>query len=167
MELGEAKIVSNIKALQRTSIMFTFVRDPVAKFVSGAGEVAHQGPMGKNRRACFVIEHSFKFLTCCLDLLKTGVFVDEHLVPQSTKLYQFAMGNPNATVALFPMKHIGEVQRIIGVHEFASNKKRGVVKARYTVNKLTDEMVRDLCEYYYMDVVMARDAGVEVPKCPK
>ena len=166
MELGEAKMVSNIKALQRTSVMFTFVRDPVAKFVSGAGEVARQGSTGKKRRACFGIEHGFKFLMCCLDLLKTGVFVDEHLIPQSTELYQFAMGNPNATVALFPMKHIGEVQRIIGVPEFASNKRKGV-KARYTVNKLTDEMVRDLCEYYYMDVVMARAAGVEVPKCPK
>jgi hypothetical protein len=160
-------MVSNIKSFHESSVMFSFIRDPIDLFVSAASEVVSQGSIvNRGKKECFGADHGTGYMQCFLTKLLAGEVVDMHFVPQSVELYRFAMGSEKVKISLSAMNQIGAVQRMMGIDPFAGNKKKGI-KTQYTVDKMTPEMIQDVCKVYSMDVAMARASGILVPRCPQ
>lgn len=165
-ELGPVKMEENMRQMAELTVLFSFIRDPVDRFVSAASELAYQGSAVKRGKGkCYGADHGAGYMQCFLDKLIAGEFVDAHLLPQAIELYPFGTGNPTTKIALFTMASISEVQHNMGIVPFAGNKKKGV-KAKYTVDTLTSEMIRSVCHHYKMDVAMVRAVGIPVPRCP-
>ena len=50
--IGEEAFIEKMKSLVNTTILFTFIRDPVSRFVSAMGQVSEQKPHVLRKAGC-------------------------------------------------------------------------------------------------------------------
>lgn len=167
--MGPIKFQKNVQDFVNKTQLFSFVRHPIDKFLSGSSQAVKGHQKGEPCGNDIVADtNATGKMQCFLSVLKQGQFVNEHLHPMSVELYQFIematqrrqdIGNAaNSTssqlqIALFPLTQIPAVLEYMGVPVFQSNGKR---QTGYDRRHLTPQMTRDICELFQADVVLMR-----------
>ena len=160
-------------------VMFAVIRDPAERFISSVGQA--MGASGSNsngiaesfREEC--IKNTTKeTLRCCIDYVKNHTFwVELHFTPQSLEV-SFATLYQDIPVAIFDFKDLPLILDDLGIDptlKMRNGKKKGYRKneilEKLSVNDYDDDMLRDLCEIYKVDLLMRRLAGITNSRCDK
>ena len=146
--------------------VFTFVRDPVTRFLSSVGQALKLNQLGSCTKGT-TRKDSLALLDCVLTRIQvTQQYLDEHLEPQIFELYHGMMGL-DLRVHVMDMNAIDIVlQTILGLpvdHIQASRRKnKGSVVAGYnmSISILTPKLVERICSIYRMDVLFLQETNM-------
>jgi hypothetical protein len=167
-ENGLESFVSNLQSIAKITQFYTFLRNPIEKFLSGMGQLMSSRPKSVAALNCGqdpITAPAEVTLRCVIDALKSGDRVDEHLCLQSHELYQ-ALVDTNVSVAVLPLDKLDEFIVSLGIDAFVMNDANQPQKLKYKgVHLLDDNMVDELCQIYAADVHMLRLVGMAVPEC--
>lgn len=154
-----------LKTSRGWSTIFTFLRDPVTRFLSGVGQslkLNKLGPCNKENPGDTV-----RLLECVLSKIQDKEsFLDEHLEPQAFELYHGMMGH-NLTVNVLDLKSIGNsLKGILGPSSSQSTTRRqrkGLVSG-YNLSSalLPSSIIERICTVYRMDVLLIKTVGTEI-----
>lgn len=161
-------MLSSTTATHSDHVAFTFVREPVERFMSSVREFL----VGRNRhRLCLEALTSRDFLMCILAHLRQehGLQLDQHFAPATVSFYMFSRLEPKMKISVLPLTSdtmaafqstfLGPQSRTI---KLKSSKPR---KYNVTMDELDIDMTRDICHLYAMDVRLLRYLGMPVPLC--
>ena len=154
--------------------MFTFIRDPVPRFLSSVGQALKLNQLGP----CTSTKHtprkdSLGLLECVLNQIQvTQQYLDEHLEPQIFELYHGMMGL-DLPVHVMDLHSAMDVvlQTILGLPDpqQASRRRKthGSVVAGYnlSISLLTPQLVERICTVYRMDVLFLQETNVTSTTC--
>jgi hypothetical protein len=154
-------------------VIFTFIRDPLERFLSSLGQVL-KGPTGllrKHLSPCHNSMTTADLIDCVLNKMEeTSSFLDEHFAPQSYELYSGVQGFDLA-IAVVDLSLLSEVVTQLGgsqshVHE---NSAVGVVyeypQFLLAPSSLTRDFQRRICRLYEADVRMLAQTQVTTTEC--
>jgi hypothetical protein len=149
-------------------VAFTFVRDPVARFLSSVREFL----VSRNRRKlCLDAANGKEVLQCFLSRLQkeNGLQMDQHFVPATISLFMFTLLEPRVKLSILPLTKevMADFQTaFLGVQKKAINAKSSHPK-HYNIhmNLLDQAMIQDICTLYQMDVYLMRHLGFATPYC--
>jgi len=164
------------KFSQDDHVIFAVVRDPTERFISSVGQA--MGAKGsssshakKFQKAC-IKRSSKETLRCCINYIKKNNFwFDLHFTPQTVEI-SFSTMFLDVPIAIF---HFQEIPSIL--HYFRlppttrtregskPNYRPKEVLTRMSVKDYDDDMIRDVCEIYKVDVIMQRSLGFKVTSC--
>ena len=156
--------------LHRDVRVFTFLRDPVSRFLSGVAQVLKLRTWHKRLFPCYELNMTVELLDCVLEKLDHGSFLDQHLAPQSFELYKEVMGFDIA-VDVIDLSEITLILRQLGAREWAKERSttgsliRRFPQFRLTPNVLTPKQIKKICRIYQSDVVMLKEVGVTNTVC--
>jgi hypothetical protein len=159
--IGQEEFIKQMKTMVEKTTFFTFVRDPISRFVSAMGQIADKKPHVLKAIDCLFPDDAIREMTCVLDNLKQGQVVNDHLTPASIELYQMGFGMKHIKVAVFPLASMNDFMKLWEIQPFRRNEAVGI-KTRYSTNLLNKEMIRDICRVYEADVYMMRSLGMAV-----
>jgi len=147
------------------NVVFSFVREPVGRFLSSVGEFLHS--RNKKRKICLK-PTTKEMLLCMIETLKTeGLQLDQHFAPASVGLFMTSLlGRPK--ISLLPMGAIPDFRDMFGLSNTV--KKSAVSSTSYsgynlTLSHLDQDMLTDICRLYEVDVVLMRSLGIETELC--
>ena len=157
---------------------FTFLRDPVPRFISGIGQAIKLNKLGP----CLTNAENkaTNLLECILDQINTTkYFIDEHLVPQSFELYHGLQGI-DLKLQVMDMSSIERVLQNLGfglAGAIDNSKKRrsmtmnarrysGIINGLRNPSKLPQSLILRICEIYRVDVLLLQMCGVTKSICP-
>jgi hypothetical protein len=150
------------------TILFSFTRDPVKRFVSSVGEVLKIA--SKDLAPCHRQNNTTgTMLECVLDKIEhDSSYLNEHLVPQSYEFYKGVMGY-DIGINIMDISNMPAVLRELGVSEVPKARSaKGVIKGfNLTVNELSPAMIDKICHLYRMDVEMLHMAGASQTGCDR
>jgi hypothetical protein len=160
--LGEARRAS------KTMPIFTFLRDPVARFLSGVGQALklnRLGPCTKNRSQ----KDSLDLLDCILTEIQVKkLYLDEHLEPQIFELYHGMMGF-DLQVHVMDLKTMDIVlEQVLGLRAQDKSRRqtRGLVAGyNLSLSLLTPTLVERICSVYRIDVLLVHETKVTSTAC--
>lgn len=144
--------------------VFTFLRDPVSRFLSSVGQALKLNQLGTCTKHANS-KDTVDLLVCILDHIQTNKhFLDEHLEPQIFELYHGLMGL-DLNVNVMDMTAINVVlTQVFGSHmEMSRRQSHGIrVVAGYNLSTsiLTQELVERICSAYEMDVLFLQETKV-------
>jgi hypothetical protein len=154
-------------------LVFTFIRDPLERFLSSLGQVLN-GPTGILRKRLSPCHNSMTtadLIDCVLNKMEeTSSFLDEHFAPQSYELYSGVQGFDLA-IAVVDLSLLSAVVTQLGgsqshVHE---NSAVGVVheypQFLLAPSSLTRDFRRRICRMYEADVRMLAQTQVTTTEC--
>ena len=175
--------------------VFSFLRDPVAKFVSGIGQVLKMNRCEDCHRCIHkndpVPEKNIvTFMTCILDQMERNAsYLDRHLSPQLFTLYR-ALQGIDIYVELMNVDQVenvlvglGAARNVSRHQDDAPSKDTGIgqntaltvlnqqTKAERGydltggVSKLTPDIIRRICRFYEMDVILLRETQLVETIC--
>jgi hypothetical protein len=167
-DLGRDEYMRQTQIAFNTTTFLTFVRDPISRFCSAAGQVAKQleYPSSNNTLTPCYSGNSTENMKCVLELLtksEGGDYFDWHFTPMSTRMYRMMLGH-NISIAVMPLDSINAFMESLQVKPIHENAADGV-KTNYTVEALDSDMIRDVCKVYEVDVHMMRLLEFPVPRC--
>ena len=162
--IGEEKFIQQMKEMVKQTTFFTFVRDPISRFVSAVGQIADKKPHVLNAIGCLFPEDPTREMTCVLENLIRNKVVNDHLTSASIELYQMMFGIRNVRVAVFPLDRMNDFMKQWDMEPFRRNEAVGI-KTRYSTNLLSDDMIRNICRVYEADVYMIQLLGMSVTQC--
>lgn len=146
-------------------VIFSFVREPVSRFLSSVGEFLHS----RNKKKICLEATTRDMLHCLLQTLKaTGLQLDQHFAPAAVDLYMFSLLGQPARISLLPLNKMGEFRHMFGLPD--TRVKSAVSSASYSgynlsLSDLDADMLRDVCRLYEVDVILMRSLGIETPHC--
>jgi hypothetical protein len=177
---GGTAFAQHLQSVAQTTTLFTLVRNPISKFLSGMGQLMTTRKHSVEKLQCKTDDDNNQPLNlyqapanvtirCVIDTLKAGIRVDEHLALQSHEIYQVVAGM-NVRVAVFPLDQMNHlIQTLLGMDHVLYMKNTAdqeTQKLKYKNPNILDEtMVRELCELYAADVLMLRSLDIPVPEC--
>jgi Sulfotransferase family len=156
-------IISEAHRSRQTMPIFTFVRDPVARFLSGVGQALRLNQLGTCTRNG-PWKDSVKLLECVLTQIQSEKqFLDEHLEPQIIELYNGIKGL-DLHVHVMDLKSMDAVLQIVGLPRRAVSKRHtnGLV-AGYNLSlyTLTPKLIQRICFVYRMDALFLHSLLLE------
>lgn len=165
--IGEEEFIKRMKILVKQTEFFTFVRNPISRFVSAMGQVYDKKRHVLEGVGCSYPNSSpTDEMACALKLLRNGHVVNSHLIPASIELYQMTSFYPklNKRVAVFPLEAMNEFMGMWNVSPLKRNEAIGN-KSRYSTDQLSRDMIADICKVYEADVQMMRMLNMPVEEC--
>jgi len=150
--------------------IFTFLRDPVDRFISGVGQALKLNQLGDCTRSR-TKKDSLELLDCVLNEIQTKKhYLDEHLEPQIFELYHGMMGL-DLDVSVMDLTTMDMVlQKVLGVSTTTprrTTRRNGlVVGYNLSTSLLTPNLVERICSIYNMDVLLLHETKVTVTACP-
>lgn len=160
---GSTNNVTRKKALD-VRLVFSFVRDPVVRFVSAVRQVLSLGRCRDCSRCHEKRKEwkdSQKFISCLLDQMETNQsYLDRHLSPQAFTLYDATRGYD----IHFDLMNIRELNRVLNALEIRDNRtlensNPGVAQG-YNMSSteiLSPELIRRICRMYEVDLRLVRE----------
>lgn len=158
------------------AILFTFMRDPVTRFLSGLGQILRM-PRKKNLRPCPSTANNFQqLMECVLDQIEGNLshnsstpaqpsdsgssidlnFLDLHLLPQTIELLSAVKGS-YLPVMIMPLDQLGQFLKLCAssdpnkhIRSQSHNKTAG--KFLVDESALTPSIVRRICNAYHWDI---------------
>jgi hypothetical protein len=154
---------------------FTFLRDPVLRFLSSLSQVLtlHGSLLKRGFYPCNERNTSEDLVDCILGKFESNghSFLDTHFAPQSFELYKHVMGFDIA-ISVIDLSEIGNVLGGLGAQNIIKKERSvagGVIKNvpqfRLTEDLLTSDVIRRICKIYEMDVLMLEQVGVTKTNC--
>lgn len=167
--IGQDAFIEKMKQMTIETTFFTFVRNPISRFCSAMGQIAEQKRHVLQAVHCSFPKDAKREMACVLQLLLQGERVNNHLIPSSIELYQMmafdnAGANQKKRVAVFPLVAVDDFLGLWDMPPFRQNEAMGI-KARYSPNLLTSDMICDICHVYEVDVRMMRSLKMRLPEC--
>lgn len=164
--------INPIIRLQSAAPVFTFVRDPLERFLSGLTQYMTNRNDGGALQPCLVAPktETLSMINCVVELIqKQKAYFDVHLIPQSYDMYKAIHGNDLA-FQLINLKDMdvtlaslgGATQSTTTVRK-ERQRKEGLLLGKFnltTVAILTPEIKAKICNLYAMDVVMLWESGI-------
>jgi hypothetical protein len=176
-----------IETAQHSMPFFTFLRDPVPRFLSSIGQALQLNRLGPCHHHHHHHHHHHaqqnnnnsrdtteELLDCVLNQIQeTKSFLDEHLEPQAFELYHGMMGL-DLTIKVMDLPAIGRVlnQLVVGSSSSTqattttttttvSRRKTRSVMAGFnmSLSVLTPSLRQRICEIYQMDVLLLQQTG--------
>ena len=154
----------------KTVRTFTFLRDPVKRFLSSLAQVLKLRVWHKRLHPCYEHNMTEQLVDCVLDKLETGSFPEMHLAPQSFELYKQVMGY-DIEIDVMDLSKIGEVLLQLGGAVVQKERSTaGSFIRRFPQFKLTMEVMsasrtQRVCKIYAADVAMIRATKVASTLC--
>ncbi len=177
---------SNAKKVDQKShlnhMMVAVVRDPIERFISAVGQVtaskyAKKGSTKILKERCLppqldgtdsqtlVNKTAPEVLRCFVNIVKSdGYWIDLHFTPMILEI-SFATMQKDIPVAIFPFDSVPNILAEIGSSPNKRKKDgkgdgyRQSMLVNATIDDIEDDVLRDLCELYHMDVLFLRDLG--------
>jgi len=162
--IGEEAFIHKMKKMVNSTTFFTFIRDPISRFVSAMGQVAEKKVHVLQAVGCWFPNDPTREMTCVLHHFKSDNMVNDHFIPASVEMYQIMFGIQDQRVAVLPLAAINDLLKLWDIRPFRKNEAVGI-KKRYSVELLSEDMIQDLCRVYEADVCMMRSLGMSVPQC--
>lgn len=145
--------------------VFTFVRDPLVRFLSGLEQsivlqTGHRTPLN----ACFTREReTVPMVECVVQLIHDHQsYLNVHLLPQAYEMYKAIYGNDLA-FQLINIQHLDSTLASLGVEtpigKDYARKKQSQFNLT-SIDVLTPELKTKICQLYKMDVIMLRESGI-------
>ena len=135
------------------SFFFTFLRDPVKRFVSGVKQIETNKKFGIFFPEC---KRGAVDLDCVLGKLEdSGSFVNVHLLPQLFELYH-CLGGSDFGVIVTDLANLGSFMRGLGISEMKHARARANATQASTVSP---SQLRRICKLYKMDVDFLRNTA--------
>ena len=154
--------------------VFTFVRDPVPRFLSSVGQALKLNQLGPCTKKDTPRNDSLGLLDCVLNQIQvTQQYLDEHLEPQIFELYHGMMGL-DLQVYVMDLHAMMDIvlPTILSLpdHQQASRRRKthhGSVVAGYnlSLSLLTPHLVERICSVYRMDVLFLLETNVTSTAC--
>ena len=153
--------------------VFTFIRDPVSRFVSAVQQCTHF------RRCDYCRDcirrsklNSTLLVDCILNHIEKQqlTYLDRHLNPQVFSLFYQLLSFP-ILIDLVSIRYVSAVLDGLGrdtnLTGEAANVNRGIVRGYNLpgVSILTDDQIRRVCRLYDMDVRLVRETGLTTTLC--
>ena len=167
------RIMADISKAQKESLctmpIFTFLRDPVDRFISSVGQALK---LNKLHPCSTKSKDTPELLKCVVDKIKRkGLFLDEHLVPQSFELYYGVMGYDIA-IRVLDLSSIGQVLKKLGFSSDHSSGRRrkgqGLVAGfNLSTSLLSPSILNEICSLYDVDVRLLHQTGVTKTRCDR
>ena len=154
----------------RSMPIFTFLRDPVPRFLSSVGQALKLNNLGSCVKHVRVKKDTLQLLNCILlEIQQTKRFPDEHLEPQIFELYHGTMGM-NLDIYLMDLKKSMDMvlQDLFGVpsHRLSRRQSKGLVLGfNLSIALLTPEVISRICTMYSMDVLFLLQTRVTSTIC--
>lgn len=143
-------------------VVFTFVRDPLERFVSSIGEVKHQGKLGNCTKLI-----GKELYECGIKRVQDmGTESNIHFKPQIMEIYDILSGI-DLRVSLLPMHRLGEFagKGCLDLSQEAQDPKR---KHSWVVDPMSyfdDVMRKEVCQIYAADVTFLSSVGIPSLGC--
>ena len=133
------------------NFFFSFLRDPVKRFVSGVKQIETNKKFGIFFPEC---KRGAVDLDCVLGILEdSGSFINPHLLPQLFELYH-NLGGSDFGVVVTDLANMGSFMSGLGISELTNARERGnTTKSTSTVSPT---QIRRICKLYKMDVDFLR-----------
>lgn len=149
--------------------IFTFLRDPVPRFLSSIGQALKLNNLGSCTKHFRVKKDTLELVDCVLfEIQQSQRFLDEHLEPQIFELYYGTMGM-NLSVHLMDLKSMdGVLQDLFGLpsHQLSRRQSKGLVLGfNLSVALLTPQLISRICKVYSMDVLFLKETKVTSTIC--
>jgi len=161
---------------QEHHVIFAMVRDPTERFISSVGQaLGATGSQGNGigkviKREC-LRSSTQESLRCIIKYVKTySIWIELHFAPQILDIH-FATMYMDVPIAIFPFKTLNKVIEYFGLPNLhhrdgkKENYRPNEVLTNMSTKDYDDDMLRDVCELYEMDVIMQRSLGFQVPSC--
>jgi len=173
-----------------TDIVFSLLRDPVSRFLSSLAQTLSM-PMQRKYKACADLwkpclesSKSYKDLVqCAISSMKQrpqSPYFDVHMAPQAVFLAGALDGKHDVEVAVFDIHSLEPILQAFGMSkqermntreekEFSPNVMNQygeeLLNPRKARKVLDDEMIRDICTLYAMDVTLLHHLGFSAGDC--
>ncbi len=149
---------------------FTFLRDPVPRFLSSVTQVLKLRVWHKRLHPCYERNNTEALLDCVLDKLETGSIPEMHLAPQSFELYKQVMGY-DIYIELLDLNKIEVVMEQLGAQRVTKERSttgsliRRFPNFRLTMEALDKQRIKRICDVYAADVRMINESKVTTTIC--
>lgn len=157
-------------AVQHSVRTFSFLRDPVPRFLSSVAQILKLRVWHQRLYPCYERNTTEELLDCVLDKLETGVFPEMHLAPQSFELYKQVMGN-DIYIELVDLSMIGDVMQQLGAGKVTKERSttgaliRRFPKFLLTMEALDQKRIDRICTIYAADVKLLSTTKVTQTTC--
>jgi hypothetical protein len=148
--------------------VFCLVRDPVERFLSAVQQVMHYND--ELRSSCLKTTAKATIQCAIRDIASTQYRRDVHLLPMATHLRLF--DQEDIKVSVFSMTDLPYILRYLNQAPSTHIRDRSKVKyatskilATMSVKDCNEQMRRDICELYAVDVAMMKSLGFETKYC--
>ena len=161
------------------SVVLSFIRDPVVRFLSQVGETIRQGvshPMGHPGPVfgCRDKNTPTETIQCVINEIKVnGTIVDTHYTPAAIELYladsRRSAGSKGVNINLYDMKYLSLF--LNRLHYSSHVKMRSATSKEYNgyfdfaIDDLRNDMIQDICKIYQMDVILLHSIGIASSFC--
>jgi hypothetical protein len=155
------------------AVLFTFVRDPATRFLSGLGQLLSMWQRVHKVEPCLAPTtiSTPDFLHCMLDLIENDGrnFLDPHLVPQAYELVS-AVQDFDLEMRIFDLSQLNDVlgscgagNKDVSKHYMSQthDKKQwdDYPNLSMSANVLTPDLLQRICKLYHVDVLMLHELG--------
>jgi hypothetical protein len=174
-----------------TDIAFALLRDPVSRFLSSLAQTLSVFMQRKYKSCselwnpCLESSLTYKELVqCAVDSMKpqdssAPYYFDQHVVPQAVFLAG-TLGNHNVEIAVFHIKDVEYILQAFGMNEQQHMNTREdkvfapevldrfgeeLRDARKAKEALDENMIRDICQLYAVDVSLMHHLGFSAGDC--
>ena len=153
--------------------LFTFLRDPVPRFLSSVGQALRLNKLGAcTRQSQQPQKDTLTLLDCVLTLIQDSEsFLDEHLEPQIFELYH-GMMNLDLRVNVLDLSSMDTMlDRFLGLvpsSDTVSRRRRRsgpVMGYNLSTALLPPRLIHRICKVYQMDVELLRTTKVSATLC--
>jgi hypothetical protein len=153
-----------------TMPIFTFLRDPVPRFLSSIGQALRLGRLHPcNVRSNGTIE----LVHCVLAKIdKTQSFLDEHLIPQAFELYMGTMGLDLSVTVMDLSQLSTALEALFGPSYFSES--HSVIRRKsltlvqgfnLSLAVLPPTLIHQICQLYWVDVLLLQMTQVSTTIC--
>ena len=155
---------------KRIMPIFTFLRDPVPRFLSSVGQALKLNNLGPCIEHVRAKRDTLQLLNCVLlEIEQTKRFLDEHLEPQIFELYHGTMGM-DLNIYLMDLKESMDMvlQDLFGVpsQQLSRRQSKGLLLGfNLSMAVLTPEVISRICAVYSMDVLFLLQTRVTSTIC--
>ena len=149
---------------------FTFLRDPVKRFLSSVAQVLKLRVWHKRLYPCYEYNSTGQLVDCVLEKLETGSFPEMHLAPQSFELYKQVM-NFDIEIEVIDLADIGLVMGELGAGNIPKERSttgstiRKFPQFRFTMDVMDMQRIHRVCKVYAADVQMLYETKVTETIC--
>lgn len=162
--MAALKIVEDSNA--NDAKVFTVIRDPVSRFLSGVSQQLDSVNKTKTNECVKATPRST--IDCVLDRIQEfGLQLNVHYIPQAVNLKGVLRGQ-KIPVEIFEMKDLPQILTQFGAdtstRENPGDAKDGIL-AEINSSILDDELIKTICKLFAIDVDMMHYLGLKVPYC--
>ena len=163
-----ARKLQSIQAHGQHAKVFTVIRDPVSRFISGVKQHLGMGSVLVKKRNPCVKSTPHDTVDCVLKKIEEkGPKLDVHYVPMAVNLKAVLRGR-NISIDIYQMDDLPVILKRFGAspdyRERSGNESPGIL-SEITIDTLDVARIARICKHYEIDVDMMHHLGLKVPFC--